>query len=65
MSTISLFKSIEDKHDIYRGKYCMKKFYESLGQHAMKIINFEKEKMKLLRNELLKSYENEKKMLNL
>ena len=43
----------------------MKKFYESLGQHAMKIINFEKEKMKLLRNELLKSYENEKKMLNL
>ena len=26
MSTISSLKSIEDKHDVYRGKDCMKKF---------------------------------------
>ena len=26
MSTISLFRSIENKHDVYRGKDCMKKF---------------------------------------
>ena len=39
MSTISKFKSIENKHDLYRGKGCMKKFCESLRDHAMKIIN--------------------------
>ena len=42
MSTISSFKSIENKHDVYRGKDCMKKIYESLRGHAMKIINFKK-----------------------
>ena len=44
MSTISLFRSIENKHDVYRGKDCMKKFCESLREHAMKIINFKKKK---------------------
>ena len=29
MSTISSFKSIENKHDVYRAKDCMKKFCES------------------------------------
>ena len=29
MSTRSLFMSIENKHDVYRGKDCMKKFCES------------------------------------
>ena len=42
-STI-LFKSIEDKHHLYRGKDCMKKFCESLRGHAMKMINFKKKK---------------------
>ena len=40
MSTISSFRSIENKHDVYRGKDCMKKFCESLKEHAMKMINF-------------------------
>ena len=31
-------------HDVYRGKDCMKKFPESLREHARKIINFKKEK---------------------
>ena len=57
MSTISSFKDIESKHDVYRGKDCTKKFYESLREHEMEIINFKKKKMKLLTNEQ-KSYEN-------
>ena len=48
MSTISSFKSIENKHYVYRSKDCTKEFCESLREHAMKIINFEKKKMKLL-----------------
>ena len=38
MSTISSFISIENKHDLYRSKDCMKKFCESLRNHEMKII---------------------------
>ena len=48
MPTISSFKNIENKHDVYRGKVCMKKLCESLREHGMNIISFEKEKMKLL-----------------
>ena len=59
MSTILSFKSIENEHDVYRGKDCMKYFCKSLREHAMKIINFEK-KMKLLTNKQQKSYENAK-----
>ena len=44
MSTISSFKIIENKYAVYRGNDCMKKFCESLREHAMKIINFEKKK---------------------
>ena len=42
MSTISLFRSIPNKHDVYRGQDCMKKLCEFLRKHAMKIINFKK-----------------------
>ena len=42
MSTISSFRSIENKHDVYGGKDSMKKFCEFLREHAMKIINFKK-----------------------
>ena len=51
MSTISSFRSIGNKHDVYRGKYCMKKFCEYLREHAMKITNFKKKKIKLLTKE--------------
>ena len=40
MSTISSFRGIENKHDVFRGKDCMKNFCE----HAMKTINFKKKK---------------------
>ena len=48
MSKISSFKSIEIKHDIYRSEDCIKKFDESVREHAMKIINFKKKKKKKL-----------------
>ena len=51
MAIISSFRSIENYHDINRGKDCMKKFCESLREHAMKIDNFEKKKMNLLTKE--------------
>ena len=35
----------------------MKKFREPLREHAMKMINFKKKKMKLIANKQLKSYE--------
>ena len=58
MSTISSFKSIENKHDVYRGKNCMKTFCKSLREHAMEIITLKK--IKLLTNEQRKSYQNTK-----
>ena len=50
MSTISPFRSMENKHDVYRDKDCMKKFSEFLREHTMKIIDLKKE-MKLLTKE--------------
>ena len=48
MSTISSFRIIEKKHDLYRGKDCKKKFCEFLKEHAATTTNFKKKKMKLL-----------------
>ena len=39
-SALLALKHIENNHSVYRGKYCMKIFCESLREHAMKIINF-------------------------
>ena len=52
MTTISSFKNVEHKHDVYKGKDCMKKFCESLREYAIKIINFKKKKKKLLTKKL-------------
>ena len=48
MSGISSFRSIKDKHDVDRGKDCIKKFCKSLREHAMTTINFKNKKMKSL-----------------
>ena len=48
MSAISSFKSIENKHHVYRGKHCMKRFCESLREHAMKIIKFKKKQNEVI-----------------
>ena len=45
MSTISLFRSIEIKHDVYRDKDCLKKICEFLREHALEIINFKIKKI--------------------
>ena len=46
--------------EVKRGKDCTKKFCELLREHAIKIINFKKKKMKLLTKEQKESYENAK-----
>ena len=51
MSTISPFHDKENEHVVYRGKDCMKKLFESLRGHDMKIINFENKEKELLINE--------------
>ena len=60
MSKISSFKNIQNRHDVYGGKDCIKKFCKSLREHALEIINFKKKKMKLLGKEQQESYENGK-----
>ena len=60
MSKISSFRNIENKHDVYRDKDCIKKSYEFLREHAMKIINLKKRKKKLLTKDQKESYENAK-----
>ena len=56
ISTIWVFNGIEDKHAVYRGEDCMKKFCEYLKEHAMKKNNFETKKMIPLTNKKQESY---------
>ena len=44
MSTIWGFDHIENKHSLYHGKDCMKKFCASWREHSKNIIGFEKKK---------------------
>ena len=61
MSIISSFKSIEKKHvNIVCKHVNMKKFRESLREHANEIINFKKKNVTLLTNEQQNSYQNSK-----
>ena len=60
MSTIYSFRNIENKHDVYRSKDCMKKFCEFLTELAIKTINFKKKKTKLITKEQQESFENSK-----
>ena len=48
MSTISSFRSIENKHDVYRSKDCMKKFCKFLREYTIKIINFKNKKNEVI-----------------
>ena len=48
MPTMLSFESIGSKHDVYRGKDCMKKVCKSLRQHAMKIISIKKKKKEVI-----------------
>ena len=48
MSIASSFKIIENRHDIYRSKDCMKKFCQSLREYTMKIIILKKRKNEVI-----------------
>ena len=52
MSAISAFNHIGNKHILYPGKNCMKKFCESLREHAKIITNFENKMLPLTKEEL-------------
>ena len=56
MSMIWTFDSIEDKHG-RKWQKLYEKCFESLREHAMKIINFEKKKMLPLNKGQKESYE--------
>ena len=45
MQTIWEFDIRENKHSLYCGKDCMKKFFILLKEHAADVINFEKKKI--------------------
>ena len=47
----------KNKRKVYRGEDCMKKFCESLREHALNIINFEKKNIIPLTNEQLELHE--------
>ena len=48
MLTIWAFDTVENKHSLYQGGHCFKKFCSSLREHATNVINFERKKMLLL-----------------
>ena len=47
ISIVSSFRNIGNKHGEYRGKDCMKKFWEFLRERVMKIISFKKKRKKI------------------
>ena len=48
MSTISSFRTIENKRDVYRGKDSMKRFCEFIREYPIKTINFKKKKNEVI-----------------
>ena len=60
MSTIWGFDHIEDKHTLYHGKDCMKKFCTCLREHSKNKIDFQTKKMLPLTKEKLKSNQDAK-----
>ena len=48
MFKIQSFEYIENMNDVYRDKYCIKQFCESLNEHTIKIINFKKKKREVI-----------------
>ena len=48
MPTLSSYWSIQNKHDVYRGKDCMKEFCELLREHTVKMIKFKNKKNEVI-----------------
>ena len=51
MSTIRAFDNVKNKHSLYCGEDCMKKFCIFLREHAADVIILEKKKMLLTEKE--------------
>ena len=60
MSAIWAFDHIENKHTLYRGKGCIKRFCSSLREHTKNIMDFEKKNILPLTKEELKSHQDAK-----
>ena len=45
MLSISSFRSMNNKHDLYKGKDCIKKCCESCRQYVMNLINLKKKEI--------------------
>ena len=60
LSLISLFNSNENKHNVYRGRDCIKRFCSDLKELTSKIINYEEKEMIPLTENENKFYEDQK-----
>ena len=60
MSKILAFDHLENKHNLFRGKDCLKKFCTSLRKQAKDIIDFEKKNTSSLTKEEIKSHQDTK-----
>ena len=58
--TFCSFDKSQNERKHYRGKDCMKMFYNDLKEQANKIINYEKKEMMSLTDKEKESYENQK-----
>ena len=58
MPTLTLYNDIGNKHDVYRPKDCMNKFFWMLKKTWKENNYIKKEKIKLLTNDQPESYKN-------
>ena len=54
VNNLQVSAHVENKHILYHGKDCIKKFCESLREHAKNVIDLEKKKILPLTKEELK-----------
>ena len=60
LSLIFSFNSKENKHSVYRGRYCIETFCKDLKELATKMINYEEKDMIALTDNENKFYEEQK-----
>ena len=64
MSTILSFKSIENKHDVYRCKNHIKMFRKFLREREKDIINFKKKKYEVINKQTVEIISKFKNLLH-
>ena len=60
LSLICSFNSKENKHNFYRGRDCIKRFYSDLKELGTKIVNYKQKEMTRLTDSENKYYEEKK-----